>query len=519
MKNYILIIVLSCVVSISIDAQEKGKVIFRENFDNNNNNWDLQAQKWEHAVHPSRYIATIRNGAYHIKAMTKGIFKRELGLNRDLTNYTLETAIRLKLTTENGLFYLRWKEENELYYFFGLNKNGNYQLATNSSSYYNFGNTTIKEGQIPQKYLRKTNVLKIEAKSSVVSYYINDYLLYSFFNLGRSSNPQPLDKVDFLIFNPDRGIFELFGGSIDYLEIRENNAIESPAVMDTLYNGQQIDTFRNAKTNANIKESIIKEGKLITTTGYTQYPVLSGDSFRIVKKALPIKYDTIKNDFVENWENYKKKKLYCTINPDLSYVYIDKAGNCRVIRYSWAQQVIAAVPTEDSLWVFDTGERQIYIKVGNKLKKTIKLKKMLKHIPYKIDHMDISEDRKVLLIQNELDDIFISRWNNLIKNYGKPFQLNMKGERPCFGSDGKSIYFSSKNHYRKDIDEFSNNDILVTERLDENWKVWSSPKGVGSKINTAKYHEQLLNVTKGELIFYDKKYHGHLNLYKAYLQK
>lgn len=450
MKNYILIIVLSYVAVLNIEAQEKGKVIFRENFDDNKNNWNLQPQKWEHAVHPSRYIATISNGAYHIKAMTKGIFKGELGGRTGLTSYTLETAIRLKLTTENGLFYLRWKEGkkgNELYYFFGINKNGNYKLATDSLSYYSFGSTTIKEGQIPKESLRKTNVLKIEVKSSVVYYYINDYLLYSFFDLDRSSNPQPLDNVDFVIFNPDRGKFELFGGSVDYLEIRENDLITNPKIQDTI---------------------------------------------SITNNAITSKY-------VKNWDKYQKISIGNTPN-----------GQELISKYTSRRIVLA--PSEPRYRAFS----KIYLKEGKIVIDSFQIRNPRR---IQMEHIDISKDRKVLLIQSQYNDIYISKWNSLTKRYAKPYSIASKGFRPYFGVDDQSIYFATVYNGFFDVYEYPNTDIMVSQRLGKGWEKWSMGKNMGHYINTAQYNERVLMVSKEGLFFYEQDYKGHFSLYKATLKE
>ena len=79
-------------------------------------------------------------------------------------------------------------------------------------------------------------------------------------------------------------------------------------------------------------------------------------------------------------------------------------------------------------------------------------------------------------------DIFISEkiddyWSEPI-NLGIKINTDLAERTPFLTEDKKTLYFSSNGH-----NGYGEQDVFVSERLDDKWTSWSTPKNLGSKIN------------------------------------
>ena len=103
----------------------------------------------------------------------------------------------------------------------------------------------------------------------------------------------------------------------------------------------------------------------------------------------------------------------------------------------------------------------------------------------------MTDDMKVILHYfsevnySKKSDIYVSFQKNHY-HYTKPVKIHICTEMDEFGpficSDSKTVYFSSD---RKG--GFGQADIYVTERKDDSWLNWTTPKNIGKPANTAKF--------------------------------
>lgn len=105
-------------------------------------------------------------------------------------------------------------------------------------------------------------------------------------------------------------------------------------------------------------------------------------------------------------------------------------------------------------------------------------------------NFNLSKDGKILLLSlnNEQSsgnrDLFVSfkegpnSWS-APKNLGKQVNTSQQDVTPYLAKDNKTLFFSSNGH-----DGEGDLDVFVTQRLDESWTNWSTPKNLGNTINT-----------------------------------
>lgn len=67
---------------------------------------------------------------------------------------------------------------------------------------------------------------------------------------------------------------------------------------------------------------------------------------------------------------------------------------------------------------------------------------------------------------------------------------------PFIASDNRTMYFSSSGH-----PGYGNNDIFVTQRLDDTWKNWSEPQNLGPEINTSGWDAYFTIPASGEVAY------------------
>jgi WD40-like Beta Propeller Repeat len=85
------------------------------------------------------------------------------------------------------------------------------------------------------------------------------------------------------------------------------------------------------------------------------------------------------------------------------------------------------------------------------------------------------------------EDLYVSLKDSLDR-WGEPINLgatiNTSGFEisPFLSDDGKKLYFASDGHKG-----YGDADILVSERLHNNWTLWTRPRNLGSKINSEKF--------------------------------
>lgn len=501
MKTCLLITFLIALTSIGVWAQKNGKILFREDFDDNKNNWFLQTKKWKAAAFRIEKTANIQKGYYWITSRKKDTFGVSPFIikKKNSKNYTIETAIKITLADTADFVTLQWQDGNQKYGI-KLNNTGGYLLLSNLGKYYYH----FKSGQLPFQFIsKKALVLKVEVKGSYCYYYINNHLIYSFFSLDKpiTQDSSILGKFEFELTNSFfySSQSDIVGAAIDYLEVRENNAATTLAVHDTLYQGMTLEYYIKTHKEEVVEESYLNQYQIRKTVSNTPYPILEGDSIRLIKKVLPTRYDTVDMNFVKNWKLYNKKEV-AIVNVD----------NYRAITYldeNNAYQVVDNIPnliaiTKDSFWQFDNNYGEF-----SELKLTVKGKTTSIAIK-KVGRLvleDISPDRKSLVFKKRrVGDIYISHWNKAKRAYNKPIQTNLNGEQVRFGLNSKTLYLSSYAYDR--IGQY-HKDLFVSNCLNEDKNQWSTPQNLGLNINTVN-NENLLYVSKrGLIVSIEKKFY------------
>jgi len=99
------------------------------------------------------------------------------------------------------------------------------------------------------------------------------------------------------------------------------------------------------------------------------------------------------------------------------------------------------------------------------------------------------------------EDLYVSfkdennRWT-LPKHLGPV--VNSRGFEisPFLSEDGTTLYFASNGH-----EGFGNADIFMSERLDDSWVNWSTPKNLGKPINSSAFDAYFVQGKKDEVFF------------------
>lgn len=105
-------------------------------------------------------------------------------------------------------------------------------------------------------------------------------------------------------------------------------------------------------------------------------------------------------------------------------------------------------------------------------------------------------------------DLFVSHYNKRDNSWSEPKSLGFAGVNstfdeasPYLAPNNRTLYFASNR-----ADGLGGMDLYVSQRLDESWANWSSPRNLGKLINTSKDENSLSLVPLGDrayLVSYD----------------
>lgn len=148
------------------------------------------------------------------------------------------------------------------------------------------------------------------------------------------------------------------------------------------------------------------------------------------------------------------------------------------------------------------------------------------------DHANfyMSEGGDVLLmaLQDEKSygdlDLYVSLYNKTTKKWSEPKNLgptintSFSEDYPYLATDGKTLYFSSRGYTG-----YGGHDIYVTERLDDTWTTWTTPKNLGPFVNSKADDKGFVISRQGDHAyfnsadFYSDKHH--MDIFKVDLPK
>jgi hypothetical protein len=111
-------------------------------------------------------------------------------------------------------------------------------------------------------------------------------------------------------------------------------------------------------------------------------------------------------------------------------------------------------------------------------------------------------------------DLYVSFWNGyeatMPMNLGTVVNTELEESSPFLDADNKTLYFASKGH-----NGYGGYDIWVTERLDETWTNWSTPRNLGPAVNGA-MDDEFFSITHcGSYAIFSKQVSIHnIDLYR-----
>ncbi|GAB1446547.1 hypothetical protein MASR2M41_23330 [Flammeovirgaceae bacterium] len=115
-------------------------------------------------------------------------------------------------------------------------------------------------------------------------------------------------------------------------------------------------------------------------------------------------------------------------------------------------------------------------------------------------------------------DLYISIWDGVSAtepvNMGAVINTKFEESSPFLANDMKTLYFASKGH-----SGYGGFDIYVTERLDDSWTNWSTPKNLGPAVNGAMDDEFFSVSNCGRFAIFSKQVEVHnVDLYKISME-
>lgn len=121
-------------------------------------------------------------------------------------------------------------------------------------------------------------------------------------------------------------------------------------------------------------------------------------------------------------------------------------------------------------------------------------------------------------------DLYVSLYDKSLKKWSTPKNLgtsvntSFSEDYPYLAIDGKTLYFSSKGYTG-----YGGHDIYVTERLDNTWLNWSKPKNLGPFVNTKADDKGFVIASHGDEAYFnsasfDSDLH-HMDIFKVDLPK
>jgi outer membrane protein OmpA-like peptidoglycan-associated protein len=457
MKNQLILLFLFALIS-NIDGQS---ISFEENFDNNEKNW-LVDNNEERIVYleNSRYIIEnlLDNKNLLITNMVPSFSAAK--------DFELEAKIRMEEGSDQLQFGLIWGHKNgENFSCFSLNGNGLFKVQTwVNNNMFNLNKWSRNEAIKPKG---RDNIIKIVCKDSVLNYYVNNVKVFSSNKL-RIMGP----NIGFYL---EKNIII----HVDYIKLTQEltiNLVEDAVLgrkreplnegVNTLYNEVMPLVSQDAKNLYFVRRNYpLNTGDEGKDDIWVANAADSGKWFTAMKLPAPI------NNIDHNQALYVSAD-YQTMIVGNSYGS-DGRVDGRGISITHKSGISWSIPEPIDI--------ESYV---NKLQQ------------YAIS---FSANRKIMMLAVAgkdcmgAKDIYVS-FQIDETHYSEPINLGpvvntyLDETTPFLAADEKTLYFSSDGH-----PGFGSMDVFVTKRLDDSWKNWSTPKNLGSEINTS-YWDAYYNI-------------------------
>lgn len=480
------------ITSIPISSQN---IIFDQNFENTVAPLNLLIGNSQ------THSGIIKDGTYQLtnKSSKKHIYSTEQISIYDLEsgNYDIELKLKFisgKEDSEYGLVINQDVEQSD-FYLFSINNEGSFKIQ----SFYNdeFHNQVDWTNTDAIKK-NEWNILRVEKKNLIARYYINEKNVYNDdtfvpngYHIGvYLSEPSQAILVDYMKFWETK-----FG--IDLIENPLTNVKKEPI------------EILNSKADE-LSPRLSSDGKFIYFTR-DGYKIHSGD----------------KNN-QDIW--YSEKKYGKWTLPQMMPSPVNNNG---------ANSMITITPDNNTIYVSN-----LYNNNGEQSGRGMSISQRSKNgwtLPRKVEIENfynrgqfvsyyMSQDKKVLFTSVIRDDskgkmdIYVCL-QKADGTYGTPLNLGdsintfADDVNPYLAADNKTLYFITSG-----LPGFGKEDVWVSKRLDDSWLKWSTPKNLGSGINS-EYGEFSFTLTaKGDeayMVSYEKLdgYKGGGDIVKVKLSK
>lgn len=459
------------VLNTNINAQ-KTKQIFRDDFNNNVNNWKQNE------------FSKIKNGTLNCKCSNEYLFRvflKEINLNYK-KDYSIEARIKEttgKNTSSFGIIWGASSWKNSL--IFRVSNTGEFEIyGYKNGEKFNINNTswgskTNNIAKISSNF--SYNKLSVKKVGNNMLFYINDLkvfkiasqLPYGYF-IGVVAGQNSKIAVDYLQVNAQMKTINLLGQGISkYSKKNMGLSINSPYSEIAPVVAPDGKTLWLARAKHPLNEKPIKNYDIWYSTLSS-----SGKWAKMKKAPKPL--------------NNSGDNVVISVTPDNNTLFLETLYNSDGSFKS--DQGISVSHRTASGWTIPQK-----INITNYYNKNI------------YESFAFTGDRHVLVMSVERNDTYGDKdmYVSFLQadgSYSKPKNMgnvlnSYLGEgTPYIAPDGKTLYF-----YSMTEPGYGDADIFVSKRLDDTWTKWTTPKNLGKKINSNQWDVYYTVAAKGDYAY------------------
>lgn len=449
------LIALFLLISFSAISQNYGTLHFAEEFEDNTNGWsERNDEDHVNKIKKGHFIMDHKNsntGSYYYVTVP--------GIDFENQNFVIEARVKQSsgdITQAYGLRYCIYKDHGN-YRNFYVSSNGSYKI----SHYYKEEDHKQIDWSNDKPVVKEQgeyNLLRVERKANLMTYYVNDTLIgYS------DNNIYFTERIGFFVSGENKI-------EVDYLKVWT-----SPLKMNIVPN--PLEDVQPENLGANINTDSVEKAPLISPDGQTLFYVKGEPDVPAKEQNTEVYYSTL--DINGEWT--KGKPIGSPINNSgkNSVVFALPDGNTLLLMNSYRED---GSPKGGGLSMTKRTTD------GWEIPQNLELEDYHNRSPFA--GYSFSPSGKVMIMAAKRDqttgerDLYVSfkqddgSWSKP-KGLGLTINTIANEDTPFIAPDDKTLYFSSEGH-----PGFGRADVFVTRRLDDTWLNWSEPQNLGKAINT-----------------------------------
>ena len=474
---------------ITVSVTQGQKVLFRDDFRDNRNDWTIAAKE--------EYSSYIQGGNYVISKKTESgswFFYKSIYTEYD-KDYSIEVEATQTSGVENngyGLVFAAKDVDNS--HYFMVTSNGYYRISGYENGKYTPTTDWTKTDKVSG--MDEIHSLKVERKGDKLYFSINNNVVHT---LTSKEIEIYGNRIGFVLNDEMRVEF-------DFLEVKQDyEDIKMVPGIDTM--------------------SLVREplSSLVNSPYTEKSPVISADGLTLY---------FARNDHPANLENREYSDIWYSQFQNGKW---QKALQLpKPVNNGGHNFVISVTPDNNALMVGNTYEADGSIKGSgfSYTRKTDSGWEVPKEVVVQNYYNDnkytescLSSSRKVLISSVERNDtrggkdVYVSflegdsTWSEP-KNIGDVINTSEDEDSPFLAADDITMYFSTAGHKG-----FGSNDIFMTRRLDDTWLNWSEPLNLGPQINSPGWDAYYTIPASGAYAYVvsNSPYEGDLDIYRIKL--